>query len=149
MVTLTLTLGGVLRFKVPQNIDMQDRIVGPLTMIQFVYAVIGAGIAYALYSKLPAPLGLITAVPIVLFTAAVDFLKVNERPFLDFFFSAIAFASSPKQRLWHQGGDSSLQVEIYNATPATKAAPTTRQFSEAEIHQAASRLDSGAKLIRQ
>ena len=127
---------------------MQDRIVGPLTMIQFVYAVIGLGIAYACYSKLPAPLGLIAAIPVILFTVAVDFLKVNERPFLNFFFSALTFASSPKQRLWHQGDDSNLQVEIYKTTPVVKTAPTTRQFSESEIHNVASKLDDDStKLI--
>ena len=35
-----------MRYKVPQNIDMEDRIVGPLTMVQFVIVMIGGMIVY-------------------------------------------------------------------------------------------------------
>jgi len=32
-----------MQFKVPQKIDIEDKILGPLSMVQFVYAVLGAG----------------------------------------------------------------------------------------------------------
>ena len=104
-----------MRFKVPQNIDMPDRILGPLTMLQFIYAVIGGGGAYVCFMSLPSPLGAILGVIVALFTVAMIFLKINERPFSHFLLSLFRFMSTPKQRVWHKGGTTDLNVEIYHA----------------------------------
>lgn len=122
-----------MRYKVPQNIDMQDRIIGPLTMLQFMYAVIGGGFCYGiLMSGMPKALAYFIAIPIGLFVAAMIFLKINERPFLDFFLSVIEYSSAPKQRLWHHENSADLKVEVYkpkeeNKTPVAAAKNYTRQ----------------------
>jgi len=103
-----------LRFKVPQNIDMQDRIIGPLTLVQFVYAVVGGGLCYTIYMKVPSPMNLVIVIPIVIFIVCLDFVKINEQPFLHFFLSALQYVSAPKQRFWHRGTESDLSVEIYS-----------------------------------
>lgn len=103
-----------MRFKVPQNIDMQDRILGPLTMLQFIYAVIGGGATYVCYMSLPSPLSILLALIVALFTLAMIFLKINERPFSHFLLSLIKFMSTPKQRIWHKGQTSDINVEIYH-----------------------------------
>ncbi|MCX6808338.1 MAG: PrgI family protein [Candidatus Berkelbacteria bacterium] len=136
-----------MRFKVPQNIDIKDRIIGPLSMVQFVYAVIGFGVCYWLFNAVPNPYNYAAMAPVALFVICLDFVKINERPFLSFFLSAIAFIGSPKQRSWQQGGDSDLQVEIYHAE---KAAPTFqhKEISREEILAAARAVDSpNQKLI--
>ena len=67
-----------MRYKVPQNIDMQDRILGPLTMVQFIYAVVGGGFCYAIYmSPIPKPYSFILIVPVALLVLALDFLKIK------------------------------------------------------------------------
>jgi hypothetical protein len=111
-----------LQFKVPQNIDMQDRIIGPLTMVQFVYAVIGGGICYSIFMGIPKPFSYVLIAPIAIFVICLDFVKINERPFLNFFLSAIQYTTAPKQRVWHQGAGSDLSVEIYH--PEKQASPT-------------------------
>lgn len=103
-----------MRFKVPQNIDMPDRILGPLTMLQFVYAVIGGGGAYVCYMSLPSPLNILLAIIVALFTVAMIFLKINERPFSHFLLSLMRFMSTPKQRVWHKGNATDINVEIYH-----------------------------------
>ena len=102
---------------------MQDRIIGPLTMVQFIYAVIGFGLCYMIFLSIPHPLSYLLITPIALFVVCLDFLKVNERPFLNFFLAIIAYSSSPKQRFWHQGTDSDFSIEIYrsSANPEKKA----------------------------
>ena len=104
-----------MRYKVPQNIDMPDRILGPLTMLQFVYAVVGGGLAYVSFVSLPSPLSTMLAVIVALLTAAIIFLKINERPFTHFLMSFFQFLSSPKSRVWRKGEDSDLSVEIYHS----------------------------------
>lgn len=137
-----------MRFKVPQNIDMQDRIVGPLTMVQFIYAVIGFGLAYSIYSSMPKPLNLALAAPVAIFVICVDFVKINERPFLNFFLSAIQFLTAPKQRFWQQGDDSDLNVEIYHQQRQV-AAVQHKAVSADEIAELAKKMDTGqGRLIR-
>lgn len=104
-----------MRFKVPQNIDMPDRILGPLTMLQFVYAVVGGGATYVSYMSLPSPLGAIVAFLVAAFTIAMIFFKINERPFSHFLLSLMRFVSTPKQRIWHKGNATDINVEIYHA----------------------------------
>jgi len=137
-------LEGILRFKVPQNIDMPDRIVGPLTMAQFIYAVIGGGIAYAIYSKVPAPFGTVLALPIALFTAACTFVKIQEQPFLKFLMHFLAFASTPQRRVWKQASDASVKVEIIHKVKETNPL-LQNQPSKSDISDLAGKIDSFGK----
>ena len=131
----------MLQFKVPQNIDMQDRILGPLTMVQFIYAVIGGGVCYAIYSTIPKPFSYILVLPIALFVLAMIFLKVNERPFLDFLISLFYFTTMPKSRIWHHDANSSLSVEIYQPKITQQNITPTKQFTHEQIHSYAEKID--------
>ncbi len=77
-----------MQFKVPQNVQMEDKIVGPLTLKQLMICAVGGGISYFIYvstSKmyvlsvwLPA-----TSIPALL-TLAIAFLKIKDIPFIKF-----------------------------------------------------------------
>ena len=120
---------------------MQDRIIGPLTMVQFVYAVIGFGLCYVIYRSIPQPASYFLVVPIAGFVVCLDFVKINERPFLEFFLAAIAFMGNPKRRIWHQGEDSDMKVEIYEAR---KTGPNIQHkiITHEQIAELARRTDS-------
>ena len=131
-----------MRYKVPQNIDMQDRILGPLTMVQFIYAVVGGGFCYAIYmSPIPKPYSFILIVPVALLVLALDFLKINERPFLDFLLSIFEYTSVPRQRLWHHENASDLKVEIYEPVKQTGPKAPPKQVTRQEMIDLAKRLD--------
>jgi len=138
-----------MQFKVPQNIDMQDRIIGPLTMVQFIYAVVGFGTCYAIYMSIPRPFSYFLILPIALFVLCLDFVKINERPFLDFFITAIEYAFSPKQRVWHQGGTPDFTIDVYEPHE-NKQEIKTKHFEHAQIESIAQRSDTEGKnnLIR-
>lgn len=95
-------------YKVPQNIDLEDKIVGPFTMRQFIYLLIGGGTIYGLFRYFAQfenglPYFLVLTFPIALLTAAFTFVKVNDRPFEKFIVSFFQFLTQPKQRLWQRG----------------------------------------------
>lgn len=98
-----------MQYKVPQNIDMEDKIVGPFTMKQFVYLLIGAFIIYGIYNYLSKgydnfmPLFIIISLPIGLIIFAFVFIKINDRPFEQFIVSLIQFMRTPKKRIWSAG----------------------------------------------
>lgn len=119
---------------------MQDRILGPLTMVQFLYAIIGGGLCYSIFMTVPRPLSYVFVVPLALFTFALSFLKVNERPFLDFFLAAINYYSTPKKRIWHHHAADNLSVTIFEAK-AKKSEVQTKHISHEKIEELAGKLD--------
>ena len=131
-----------MQFKVPQNIDMQDRILGPLTMVQFIYAVIGGGICYAIFSAVHAPYSYFIIAPIALFVLAMIFLKINERPFLNFLVSAVEYSTAPKKRFWHHEDHSSnFSIELTSSQNNKPVSAPTKTFSHEDIKNLANRVD--------
>lgn len=93
-----------MQFKVPQNIDMEDKIIGPLTLTQFFYLLFGGLVIYILFSKLAltgfAFFFWILALPIGLLSFAMAFVKVQDRPFPSFIVALIKYATQPRSRTW-------------------------------------------------
>ena len=89
-----------MRFQVPQYIDVEDKIFGPLTVKQFVYIVGSAGIVFVLYSFLPLVLAVLLAAPIVALGAALAFYKVNDRPFIEVLEAAFHYAGRKRLYVW-------------------------------------------------
>lgn len=139
---MQIIYGGALRFKVPQSIDMPDRIVGSLTMIQFVEAVVGGGLAYVLYGSFPAPLNIFFALIVGLFTVAVVFVKINERPFLFYFMAFFKYLFEPKQRVWQRNSREGFEVEIYKAHKDTGPHIAHKTLNREQIAELANKLDS-------
>lgn len=91
--------------KVPQNIDIQDKIFGPFTLQQFLYMLGGGAIIYILFSTVAQTnflLFLILSIPIGIFSLALALVRVNERPFLTFLGYALVFAFEPKIKTWQK-----------------------------------------------
>ncbi|MEX1123569.1 MAG: PrgI family protein [Patescibacteria group bacterium] len=93
-----------MQFKVPQNIDMEDKIIGPLTLTQFFYLLFGGVIIYILFGKLVLTgysfLFWILAIPLGTFSFAMAFIKIQDRPFPSFFFAMIKYITTPRARVW-------------------------------------------------
>lgn len=129
------------QFKVPQKIDIEDRIVGPLTMVQFVYAVVGGGLAYFLLVSIPSPFNYLLAIPVAILTFCITFVKVNGRPFTNFLKNLLIYLSGPRTRIWHKGA-SDVRVEIYQPKPEEKFDPyANKRYSREEIERVAEIID--------
>lgn len=89
-----------MKYQVPQFIDVEDKIFGPLTFKQFVYLAGGAGLAFALYSVLPLFVAIILIVPVALLAVALAFYKVNNKPFIFVLGSAIKYLAGTKLYIW-------------------------------------------------
>ncbi len=86
----------------PQYLEVEDKIFGPFTLKQFLFAAGGAGGVYALWVALPQPLGFIGAAIVGLSAAALGFGQMNGRPFLVMIESMISYAFSRKLYLWRK-----------------------------------------------
>ena len=92
-----------MRFQVPQFIEIEDKIFGPLTLKQFIYLAGGGGISYVIYSVIPYfTVALFFIIPIMLFSLALAFYKFNGKPFIFIVESAAKFTLSNKLYLWQK-----------------------------------------------
>jgi hypothetical protein len=89
-----------MRFAVPQFIDVEDKIFGPLTFRQFVYLAGGGGLAYVLYKIVPGFFGIVAALPVAVFAVALAFVKVNEKPFINIIEAAFNYMVKDKLYIW-------------------------------------------------
>lgn len=93
-----------MRFQVPQFIDVEDKIFGPLTIKQFVYLAGGAGMAYIVYTLvniiLPTFISIIFMIPVVALAVALAFYKVNKKPFIFFLENALRYFIGSKLYIW-------------------------------------------------
>lgn len=91
-----------MQFQVPQFIDIEDRIIGPLTLKQFLYLAGAGGVLFILFMLLESFLFIFVAPPIAGVALALAFVKVNGRDFLFYLASLINFFTKPRLYLWQR-----------------------------------------------
>ena len=92
-----------MNFQVPQFIEIEDKIFGPLTFKQFIFTAGGAGAAYLVYAYLSKIVGFLAwglAVPVFLFALGLAFYRINERPFIVTVEAAFRFFIKSKLYRW-------------------------------------------------
>ena len=91
-----------MEYQVPQFIEVEDRIFGPLTLKQFIYLAGGIGICVVLILYLPLVIGIIIAIPIAAFSGALAFYKVNNKSFTDVLSAGLSFYTKDRLYLWRK-----------------------------------------------
>lgn len=89
-----------MRAAIPQFIDVEDKVVGPFTIKQFLWLLLGGGLAMVEFSIFTLAVFIILAVPTIGFSAALAFAKVNGKPFYVYLASLGGFYSRPQERIW-------------------------------------------------
>lgn len=126
-----------MQFKVPQFIDVEDKLFGPLTFKQFAYLAGGAGIIFVAYKMLP----IYFAVPVILIFASLSllltFYKINGQNFIYYLQASIIYASKSKLYIWKQ--------KLHKKEEAKKVEATDRStipvLSESKLKDLAWSLD--------
>jgi hypothetical protein len=91
-----------MRFQVPQFIEMEDKIFGPLTFKQFVYLAGGVGICVLIFTFLPKFIAILLALPIAAFSGALAFYKYNDKPFINLVESFFQYNFTNKLYVWRK-----------------------------------------------
>jgi len=89
-----------MQFQVPQFIETEDKIVGPLTLRQFIYIGIGGGMSALLYFTVQTWLWAILSAIIVGVAVSIAFVKVEGRPLARVILSAFNFYWRPQAYVW-------------------------------------------------
>lgn len=134
------------QFIVPQFIDVEDKILGPISVRQFVTILAGTGLivgAYQLLYKLANQTGLFffTAFGILMGVIAVAFVRVNGRPFHLFFLNALQSLKNPRLRIWNNEVNERLQYWQEPLLPAK--VPTKQPLTPTSLAKLALLVDTG------
>ena len=121
-----------MQFKVPQFLDIEDKIFGPFTFKQFVYLAGGAGICFILYKLLGLLWGTIPIILIAGFSALLTFYHPNNKPFINMLEAGFRYFVQNKLYIWEKS--KKMTTEKSQTTKMT-GIPAKRNYAE--------RLDSG------
>ena len=91
-----------MQFKVPQFIDVEDKLFGPFTFRQFIYLIGGAGIVFVIYKIFPLWIGIFFIIPFAVLTFLLVFYKINEKPFIFYLEAGLNYFVSSKLYIWRQ-----------------------------------------------
>lgn len=91
-----------MRFEVPQFIEVEDKIFGPLTFKQFVYLAGGGGLCVIIWLFVPKIIGVFLILGVAAFALALAFYQPNNKPFVAFVEAALRYVSSGKLYIWRK-----------------------------------------------
>lgn len=90
------------QFVVPQFIDVEDKILGPITVRQFVIMLISGGFVFVAYKLSDFTLFLLEFVVISALGFTIAFVRINGRPIHYFLLNFIQTSQRPRLRIWQK-----------------------------------------------
>lgn len=128
-----------MEYQVPQFIEVEDRLIGPLTLKQFIYVAGAGGICILAFSYLSFIFALLVSLPAVALGAALAFYKINSKPFVEVLEAGFNYYISEKLLIWKQKG-AGAQAQGAAETAAARAAA---ESAAAQAPRGTPRLTSG------
>jgi hypothetical protein len=120
-------------YKIPQNVEAEDKLIGPFTFKQFIFLMITAFLIFMawLLARISTFLVLIPA-PFILVFGILGVYRRPDQPVETFFLAALNFILRPKKRVWNSEGS----VEsVRLLAPKKQAAPKLKKLGEKEESQ--------------
>jgi len=106
------------KFIVPQFIDNEDKILGPITVRQFVTMITATLLIFIEYKIFPLAIFIFWASLTAGISGTFGFVKINGQPFHIFFLNFLQTQVRPRLRVW----DKSYNLAEIRALVGTKAA---------------------------
>ncbi|HEU4830560.1 MAG TPA: PrgI family protein [Candidatus Saccharimonadales bacterium] len=120
-------------YKVPQDVEADDKLIGPFSFRQFVYLIVVAlsiAAAWGLFQLFP-PLAIIP-LPIIVFFGVLALPLRKDQPMEIFMAAMVSFYLKPRRRIWDPDGIDSL-IEI--TVPKTVEVQRVKDISQNEAHR--------------
>ena len=120
-------------YKVPQDVEADDKLLGPFSFKQFIFLLIMVmmlGLAYML-SQIFLPLAIIP-LPIALFFAALALPLRKDQPMEVYLAAVISFIVKPKRRLWYSDG---IETMVEVVAPKVEERQYGKGYDQAEVQR--------------
>lgn len=120
-----------MQYKVPQFIEVEDKIFGPLTFKQFLYLAGAGGISLMFVTLVPLWLAIFFSIPFMMLGGALAFYRVNDRPLIVVMEHAFNYFTRGKLYLWQHRNPT---APVMRTPKATVAAPLpAAKFTESKL----------------
>lgn len=120
-------------YKVPQDVEADDKLLGPFSFKQFIFLIIAVAsiaVAYGL-SRVMLPLALIP-VPLIIFFGTLALPLRKEQPMEVYLAAVISFIVKPKVRIWEPDG---VEAMIEVTAPKTEDKQYGKGYSQEEVQK--------------
>lgn len=123
-----------MQFKVPQFLDIEDKIFGPFTFKEFVYLAGGGGLCFVLYKLLGWILGAVPILAVAALAVALARYRPNNKPFIEMIQAGLTYLVQDKLYIWKR-----RQNKI-SENKKTLSVDETRENMENTVRLGASKL---------
>lgn len=142
-----------MEYQVPQFIEVEDKIIGPLTLKQFIYVAGGGGLCVVFFSYLPFVPAVLLSLPVGGLSAALAFYKVNGKPFIEMLEAGFNYYIGAKLFLWKHDEQKAGQAPSaarekqpgMSARPAAMAPAAGKKLTRGRLAELAWSLDIKAR----
>jgi hypothetical protein len=138
-----------MRYRIPQDVQREDTIVGPVTFMQLAISLIGGGLTYVVYLAF-ASQGISVAIwgPVVAImtgiTLTIAFVKIFNMKFYVFFFYMLEYILKPKKRNWFKEKDQFF-LSVFSKLPDVDSDNTVtaepKKTNRKELEEISKKLD--------
>ncbi len=115
------------QFTVPQFIDAEDKILGPLTARQFIELLVTFMTLGILFKLLSFVWFLVIGIPLFCVGVVLTFVPINGQPFHFFLLNLVQTFQRPRLRVWDkQRSDAELRAYLLAPPPPPPSAPARK-----------------------
>ncbi|MEK7603663.1 MAG: PrgI family protein [Patescibacteria group bacterium] len=99
-----------MRFQLPQFIETETKLVGPLTLKQFLWTASGAAIVFLLFQTTGGGFIFFAAgIPVMALFLALAFLKIEGTPLINYLAYLLSYLLNPKKYIFKKEDDNPLK----------------------------------------
>ncbi len=126
------------QFVIPQFIDVEDKIIGPITVRQFIILLVGMFFIFLAYKLADFALFLVIGLIFLFITIVLAFVRVNGQPFHFFLLNFIQTFRRPSLQIWYKipdMGDFNKKVKVITKIlpPPPKMKISSSRLSELSL----------------
>ena len=138
------------QYKVPQDVEADDKLLGPFSFRQFVYLLVAGGlIALAVLLFRLFPLLAIIPVPLILLFAALALPLKKDQPMETYLAAIVSYYLKPRTRLWTPGQkESTIQITAPKIVEDSRTRGITGEEATHRLSFLADIVDTGGYAIK-
>lgn len=138
-----------MHYNVPQFIDIEDHIVGPLTAKQLLWIFAMSAVLLIMWMTIESKFNFfIGAIPVSVLFIALAFYRPYGQPLIKFFTSMFIFFVRPKIYIWRRGSEMQSYKEGLKKEEA-KIFPVKKNIHQKEVYDLSKILDSETDILNE
>lgn len=131
-----------MKFRVPQFIDLEDKVFGPLTLKQFGYVVGAGGLSFIIWTIVPIKfIAVVIIIPVAGLFLAIAFATFNNRSFGEVLENAFSYYTGIKIYTWKQPKLDKNQTSVDRVVADTQKEIIIEKTNRDKIHDISLGLD--------